>query len=158
MSENETPQETSGEITILYFKLLYMQSIESVVHRRARSDGVMERWAMERWSDGPFHGVRYIFEGVWSGGILKLPRRQYQLRRQSRNSDTSRKYKFSDLGRSQQAHNKQALTQRCGAMKRSRSGAREARGKGGNVLRGVVVCSTGVTTNLKVCLLAKGFS
>eukprot|EP00903_Cladosiphon_okamuranus_P022785 g20977.t1 len=34
-------------------------------------------------------------------------------------------------------------------MKRSRGGTKESRGKGGNVLRGVVVCSTGLTNALK---------
>ncbi|CAM9422409.1 unnamed protein product, partial [Ectocarpus sp. 13 AM-2016] len=34
-------------------------------------------------------------------------------------------------------------------MKRSRSGARQARGKGGNLLHGVVACCTGVTNTLK---------
>lgn len=36
------------------------------------------------------------------------------------------------------------------AMKRGRGGARGARGKGGDILRGVVVCSTGVTKDVKV--------
>lgn len=42
------------------------------------------------------------------------------------------------------------------SMKRSRGGARGAKGKGGNVLHGVVVCSTGLTNTVKVglCLLS----
>ncbi|CAN0249918.1 unnamed protein product, partial [Ectocarpus fasciculatus] len=40
-------------------------------------------------------------------------------------------------------------------MKRSRSGTRQARGKGGNLLHGVVACCTGVTNTLKEDLREK---